>query len=119
MESMVVFYPCLDIEKTNEFYQKVIGLTLYQDQGSCKIFDTGYGYLGFCEYEDHILATKTCISFNLPTTKDVDVKYQEMKAQNIVGLTAPKKHPKFDVYSFFMKDPNDYTIEFQKILNHH
>ena len=47
MESMVVFYPCLNIDETTQFYEDIIGLTCYQDQGSCRIFDTGYGYLGF------------------------------------------------------------------------
>ena len=30
------------------------------------------------------------------------------------GLTEPKKHPKYEVYSFFMKDINGYTLEIQK-----
>ena len=28
MESMVVFYPCKDIEETSRFYQEVLGLRL-------------------------------------------------------------------------------------------
>ena len=36
MESMVVFYPCKDIEETSRFYQEVLGLRLYNDQGKCK-----------------------------------------------------------------------------------
>lgn len=115
MESMVVFYPCLDINKTSDFYQNIIELKLYQDQGQCRIFDTGYGYLGFCEYDDHVLATKTCISFNLENEKAVDDTYLKMKGLGMSGLTKPQKHPKFEVYSFFMKDPNGYTVEFQKI----
>jgi hypothetical protein len=27
------------------------------------------------------------------------------------------EHPRFPVYSFFLKDPNGYTLEFQKILS--
>lgn len=116
MESMVVFYPCLDIVKTTQFYTEIIGLKLFQDQGSAKIFDTGYGYLGFCEYDDHVLATKTCISFNLKETSDVDKTYQKIKKLLPGPLTPPQRHPKFAVYSFFIQDPNGYNIEFQKIL---
>ena len=54
MESMVTVYPCLNIEETTAFYTEIIGLKIYQDQGLCKIFDTGYGYLGFCECIDHV-----------------------------------------------------------------
>ncbi len=116
MESMVTFYPCLNIEETTAFYTEIIGLKIYQNQGLCKIFDTGYGYLGFCEYIDHVLATKVCISFNLKDKQAVDQKYKEMKALNMQGLTKPQKHPQFEVYSFFMQDVNGYTLEFQKIL---
>lgn len=116
MESMVVFYPCQDIAETTQFYLEIIGLTLFEDQGTCRIFDTGYGYIGFCEYEDHMMATKVCISFNLKDTQAVDQMYQHMKAIGMHDLTLPQKHPKFNVYSFFMKDPNGYTIEFQKIV---
>ena len=115
-ESSINFYPCLDIEKTTDFYINEIGLSLYQDQGTCRIFDTGYGYIGFCEYEDHILCNKTCISFNVPTKEDVFKYYEKYKAKQMPGLTEPKKHPKYEVYSFFMKDINGYTLEIQKLL---
>lgn len=46
MESMVDFYPCQNIQETSCFYLKKFGLKLYNDQGNCQIFDTGYGYLG-------------------------------------------------------------------------
>ena len=115
-ESSINFYPCLDIEKTTDFYINEIGLSLYQDQGTCRIFDTGYGYIGFCEYEDRILCNKTCISFNVPTKEDVFKYYEKYKEKQMPGLTEPKKHPKYEVYSFFMKDINGYTLEIQKLL---
>lgn len=116
IQSLICFYPCLDIEETTKFYLNDIGLSLYQDQGSCKIFDTGYGLLGFCEYEDHILCNKTCISFNLPSEEDVDAYYEKYKAQGMKIIKEPKKHEKYDVYSFFMEDVNGYTLEFQKLI---
>ncbi len=115
-ESSINFYPCLDIEKTTDFYINEIGLSLYQDQGTCRIFDTGYGYIGFCEYDDHILCNKTCISFNVASKEDVFKYYEKFKQKQIPGITEPKKHPKYEVYSFFMKDINGYTLEIQKLL---
>ena len=50
--SSVSFYPVTDIEKTTRFYLDVIGLRLHQDQGRAKIFDTGYGYWGFVQYDN-------------------------------------------------------------------
>lgn len=115
IKSIVNFYPCRDIEETSDFYVNVIGLSLYQDQGKARIFDCHYGYLGFCQYDHGILATETCISFNLCTQKEVDDYYEKFKNMGIQGMTVPKKHDQFEVYSFFMKDPNGYKIEFQKI----
>ena len=115
--SLVVFYPCLDIEAITAFYRDHLGLEVFDDQGLCKIFDTGYGYLGFCEYDDHILATKTCISFELSSKEEVDAYYQRCLLKNDKILQIPKKHDRFGVYSFFIEDPNGYRLEFQKILN--
>lgn len=116
IESMVNFYPCLDINQTTHFYLEMIGLTLYQDQGKARIFDTGYGYLGFCQYDYSDLATQTCISFNLKDQESVDQYYKDLKNKGIEVMTSPQKHPQFEVYSFFARDPNGYKLEFQKIL---
>jgi len=38
------------------------------------------------------------------------------QAPGIIGLGAPpQKHPRFPVYSFFLSDPNGYTLEYQKV----
>ena len=51
IESSVVFLPVKDIEETTRFYRDLIGLPVAQVQsgGLCRIFDTGYGYFGFCQ----------------------------------------------------------------------
>ena len=116
MESMMVFYPCKDIEETSRFYQEVLGLRLYNDQGKCKIFDTGYGYQGFCQYSHGELASHVCISFNCKNEAEVDKTYTLFRDTSKYQCTKPQRHPEFAVYSFFMKDPNGYTVEFQKIL---
>lgn len=117
MSKLVVFYPCLDIEDTVAFYREHIGLEVAIDQGKCKIFDTGYGYLGFCEYDDKTLATKTCISFELDSVEEVDVRYEKAIAMGEKILSKPARHPRFAVYSFFIEDVNGYKLEFQKMLN--
>lgn len=116
MESMVVFYPCKDIEETTRFYTEKIGLTLHIDQGKARIFDTGYGFLGFCQYDHQCMATYTCISFNLKDEAEVNHYYERFKEMMVNDLTVPKRHDDFAVYSFFLSDPNGYKIEFQKIL---
>ena len=117
IQSCVTFLPVSDIQKTEEFYTKVVGLTLWDDQGKCKIFNCGQGYWGFCQYDDgRPLATGVCLSLNMEDTADVDEKFRNVKAAGAEILQKPEHHKNFPVYSCFVKDPDGYLLEFQKIL---
>ena len=62
-----------------------------------------------------ILAGECCILENLPAIEDVDAMYTSLLNRAVIGLKgAPAHHPRFPVYSFFLSDPNGYTLEFQK-----
>ena len=91
MESMVIFHRCRSLAATDAFYIQQLGLTLWHTQPGCHIYDSGYGYLGF-----------------------VEALYEKFKGMK--GITAPRPHPQFAVYSFFIQDPDGYTVEFQKIV---
>lgn len=114
--SLVSFYPCKDIVETTHFYTQILPLKLHVDQGAAKIFDTGYGFLGFCQYEHQQLATYTCISFNVNSKEEVDEYYISLKEKRVKMIHAPMLHQTFDVYSFFFYDPNGYKLEIQKLL---
>ncbi len=118
-ESSIVFLPCADIEKTVSFYRDVLGLKVSQKQSDrLYIFDTGYGYWGFCQYSDQrppLSGNKgVCLSLNLSSNEEVLMKYEELKDRCQV-IRQPQKHPDFPVYSFFIADPDGYMVEFQKI----
>jgi len=119
IESSVLFFPCVGIDEMEEFYHHRLGLSVFQKKGKSIIFDTGYGYLGFVEYEDgRPLATGMCISFNCENREAVDRVYRALaEPDGGDGMTIPRRHPQFPVYSFFLKDPNGYTVEFQKMEN--
>lgn len=121
--SSIVFFPVANIGYTNTFYEQIIGLRLVQVQKSstseCHIYDTGYGYIGFCQYNDGrtIPSGKQgmCISFNCKDKNEVEAKYQQLKDQGIPVVQPPKQHDHFDVYSCFFADPDGYNVEFQYI----
>ena len=119
IESSVIFFPCRNIEETREYYTKTVGLPVAKDLGDCVWFDCGRGYLGFCYYgPDRPMAAGQCISFNLASCREVDLKYEELRLKKALGIKdPPQKHPRFPVYSFFFTDPNGYTLEFQKTLD--
>ena len=115
-QSSVIFFPCRDIQETKEYYTHILELPIYKDLGSTVWFDCGYGYLAFVQYEpERPMASGACISFNMPSIADVDAVYGKLLTRPVIGLkAAPAQHPKFPVYSFFLSDPNGYTLEFQK-----
>ncbi|MBR6800495.1 MAG: VOC family protein [Eubacteriaceae bacterium] len=115
-ESLTVFFPSADINVTKDYYHNILGLPIYKDLGNTVWFDTGYGYVAFVEYSPkRPPASGMCISFNLPTKEDVDDMYDILRGRDVIGLKEPpKKHPQFPVYSFFLSDPDGYTLEYQK-----
>ena len=122
IRNSVVFFPCSDIEKTSQFYQTVCGFPKVQEQKSGKlhIFDTGYGYLGFCQYDDARPVPSgpvgICISLNCRDKADVDAYYTSFKERGVPILGAPEYDDVFPVYSFLISDPDGYKVEFQHIL---
>ena len=106
--STLSFYPAKSLSETVRFYTEIIGLTAVMDEERQCVFASPKGHIGFVDYGDGILAEgHICISFNCESREDVDAEYPVR--------TAPAKHPSFPVYSFFLEDPNGYTVEFQKI----
>ncbi len=117
--SSVVFLPCIDIQKTYDFYHNILHLPAAQKQSDkLFIFDTGYGYWGFCEYADHRAPLSgdhgVCLSLNMQSEADVDAAYEELKNKCVIHRL-PVSHPSFPVYSLFVKDPDGYLVEFQYI----
>lgn len=114
----VIFLPCGNIRKTEYFYHDILGLPIVQKQSeNLSIFDTGYGYWGFCQYNDDrplLSGPKgVCLSLNLESEEAVINTYERLKDQCEV-YKAPERHPVFPVFSFFLLDPDHYLVEFQK-----
>ncbi|MHC1719756.1 MAG: VOC family protein [Clostridiaceae bacterium] len=122
IENSVVFLPCKNIDETTKFYRDVIGLPIVQEQseGMLKIFDTGYGYFGFCQYPDNRPTlggdVGVCLSLNCHDEADVDRQYERMVKAGCYIALPPQKQKNFPVYAFFLRDPDDYKVEFQRIL---
>jgi len=113
--SNIAFYPCICIEETDAFYSNVIGLEKVFSGERVRIFSTVQGHFGFMEYLDKLPASgRLCLSLNCPSETWVDTHYERI-SRLVATLDVPKKHATEPVYSFFVKDPNGYLVEFQKI----
>ncbi len=120
----VIFLPCSDIRKTELFYHDTLGLPIAERQSeNLLIFDTGYGYWGFCQYADGrspLSGSKgVCLSLNMDSEASVRKAYEQLKDRCQV-IKEPARHPVFPVFSFFLSDPDGYLVEFQitGITNH-
>ncbi|TFF87829.1 MAG: VOC family protein [Promethearchaeota archaeon] len=114
-EDYITFFGTEDLDNTTKFYQNILGLDLYKDQGVCKIFTiSAQAKIGFCEHMEVVLEEKSPIITFI--TQKVDNVYKKLRDKGIEILNPPKLNPKFQIYHFFLKDPNGYTIEIQKFL---
>ena len=52
----------------------------------------------------------------IPNEADVDAQYQRMVKKLGDCIVPPQIQEKFPVYAFFVRDPDDYKVEFQRIL---
>jgi predicted enzyme related to lactoylglutathione lyase len=115
-KEFITFLGTEDLEKTAQFYQNVLGLTQYLDQGVCRIFNVNnQSKIGFCEHMPIIYGEKSPI-LTLVTEK-VDEIYRKITESGVNVPEKPKINQRFNIYHFFLKDPNGYTIEIQKFLN--
>ena len=115
-KEFITFLGTKDLNETSNFYQNILGLTLYKDQNVCLIFNiNNQSKIGFCEHISVIYDDKSpIITF---VTEDVDKFYYKLTKAGLNIGKKPQINRKFNIYHFYFKDPNGYTIEIQKFLD--
>lgn len=114
--SNVAFYACIDIDETDKFYSEIIGLEKVMHTGDVRIFSTVKGHFGFIQRPDRkALEGRVCLSLNCGSQAEVRLEYDRIVKLGGVPLDEPQQYYDQPVYSFFIKDPNGYLVEFQKI----
>jgi len=112
----ITFLGTDDLKKTSHFYQNILGLTLYKDQKICLIFHiNNQSKIGFCEHIPVICNDKSPIITLV--TEEVDEFFHKLIKKGLEIVEGPKLNKMFNIYHFFFKDPNGYTIEIQKFLD--
>lgn len=115
IDEQITFIYCEDMDKTAPFYEKVLGLELALDQGSCRIYHiVGHkAYLGICEGGKR---EKDGVIFTL-VSQDVDAWYERLCSQGIACEHPPRENPTYRIYHFFVRDPDGYLLEVQRFLD--
>lgn len=109
----ITFLHSDDLEETRAFYSDLLGLSLVRDQGTCIIYKVNDGaYLGFCKHIETISTGRKVILTLVD--EDVDGWYQALRDRGAEILSPPQANPDYQIYHFFLKDPDGYWIEIQR-----
>ncbi len=116
MNDIIHFYRVSNLQVVRDFYEKVLGFSLFKDQTKCLIYDVhGLGKIGFCTHHPKVPNDSTCITFVYQSESEVDAIYHQLQRLKLT-TDAPSINPAFNIYHFFIKDPAGLTLEFQTFL---
>jgi len=101
-----------DLDLTADFYGRILGFECSRDEGSARIFNTGAAFIGVCKaFADRVVEPNGgMISI---VTDDVDTWYRRLLDHEVIVDSPPERLEQFGIYSFLVRDPNGYVIEFQ------
>jgi len=116
IDQQVTFLGARDLEVTAAFYEGVLSLPLVLDQGSCRLYRVaGDAFLGFCR---HLLSGPESRSVILTlVSQEVDAWYAYLLESGISVEQRPVLNPAYNIYHFFLRDPDDHLIEIQQFLD--
>lgn len=114
IDSQITFLYTTDLEKSANFYGNILGLSLAVDQGSCRIYHVAgrKAYVGICERAT-VPVNADSIIFTF-VTQEVDAWYERITSHGWECEYAPRLNETYNIYHFFVKDPNGYLLEVQR-----
>jgi catechol 2,3-dioxygenase-like lactoylglutathione lyase family enzyme len=106
-----------DLEITSNFYENGLGLKLVIDEGAARIFQvSSTAQIGVCSaFEDRVVEPKG--GMITLVTNEVDEWYTHLTRRGVIIKDEPHVLEKFNIYTFFVEDPNGYVIEIQQFLD--
>ncbi len=118
IDHQITFLYTQDLQQSARFYEDILGLTLARDQTTCRIYHTGqHSYVGICQRDDALAQPERRDIIVTLVTPEVDAWYSTLLERGAVIDHAPAVNPKYNIYHFFLRDPNGYLIEIQKFLD--
>ncbi|MHC0064026.1 VOC family protein [Nostoc sp. UIC 10890] len=117
IEQQVTFFSTSNLNISTEFYEQKLGLELWLDQGTCRIYTvSGSGYLGLCQASEILTPPadkQSSVIFTL-VTQQVDEWFEYLKERGIEFENPPILNEKYKIYHCFFRDPDGYLIEIQR-----
>jgi nitroreductase len=106
--SGILFLKTRQLQTLREFYTDRIGCEIWLEQADCIILQHGNLLFGFCDRDT--VQADVMLTFYYDSREEVDRMHSLLDP---IATTAPQMNPKYNIYQFFAKDPEDRTLEFQ------
>lgn len=109
-----------DLPDTARFYAETLGFEMVLDQGLCRIFRAApHAFVGVCQVRPGrwVEPKGVVVTFVLSTPGEVDAWHAKIVAKGAKPESPPFRSEAFNVYAFFLLDPNGYRLEFQAFLD--
>ena len=117
IEQQITFLYTDDFTASTRFYEDKLGLELWLDQGTCRIYSiSGFAYLGLCQINETSIPSynkQPSVIFTL-VTPQVDEWFEYLKGRGIEFEKPPTLNKKYNIYHCFLRDPNGYLIEIKR-----
>ncbi|MDZ8133766.1 MAG: VOC family protein [Nostoc sp. DedQUE04] len=117
IDQQVTFFSTHNLNVSTEFYEQKLGLELWLDQGTCRIYTvSGSGYLGLCQASEKLsppTEKQSSVIFTL-VTQQVDEWFEYLKKRGVEFEKPPTLNEKYKIYHCFFRDPDGYLIEIQR-----
>lgn len=115
-DSQITFLYVKDLDRTSEFYEKIIGLEPALDQGNCRIYKScSDSFIGFCRKDsadiNEVNKNGVIITF---VTENADEYFADLKNKNVEFTKELSYNKEYKIYNCFIKDPDGYLIEIQR-----
>lgn len=109
----IVFFETTQRDRVVAFYRDRLGLTEWLDQpGGCTILRFGTLLVGFCDAAT--ADTEGTITLVVDERAAVDERYASLRDR---ADAPPRRNDDFDIYQFFVDDPDGRTVEIQTFLH--
>ena len=111
-DAQITFLPSADLERSRAFYERILGLELVVDQGTCHIFKAADGaFLGTCQKDPAEATDGIIFTF---VTEDVDGWCSQIAGAGGRIESGPEHSVKYGIYHAFLRDPDGHRLEIQR-----
>lgn len=115
-DHQITFLYVRDLDRSADFYGRVLGLPLVLDQGGCRIFAVSEGaFLGVCALRpDRVGIDGALVTF---VTEEVEAVHDRLVAAGADIESPPAHNPDYRIFHFYARDPDGNRFEVQRFDN--